>query len=550
MNILQNIRKTLFQAITHLFDIDAEKNHAIDITLNTNAQKQQFGDLSSNVALILSKQLGKNPRALAEQIISALQSEDIAHCEIAGPGFINIFLSQQAQNKLAQELFEQGERFFANQVTTPQRFNVEFVSANPTGPLHIGHGRGGIIGDVLGNVLNFIGNPTTKEFYINDAGSQITKLGESFKARCLQALGKDAHVPEEGYQGEYLVDLARTCVQEYGTSLEAMSNDFFADYAKKHLLEKLQQTLAFYGITYDVWFSEKSLHVNNAVAEALALLEKNGHLYTTEDGTLWFRSTTFSDDKDRVIKRSNGEYTYVASDIAYLLNKLERGFEHLVMILGQDHHSYVVRLKAVLQGLGKNPDILDVILYQLVTLKEDGELLRMSKRAGRIVSLEDVTTTVGKDVARFFYLNKKADAHLDFDISLALKRTDENPVYYIQYAYVRTGSILEKATLHDSLAHISLKDAHTFDSEELLLLKKIASLRELLAAIARNYQVHMLTYYALELTQMFHSYYAGHRVIDLENIEQSRRRLLVVQLVRTTLSTCLTLLGISRPEKM
>ncbi len=550
MNILHIIKKTVAQTVSASYALDTEKNHAIDITLNTHAQKQQFGDLSSNVALILSKQLGKNPRAVAEDIINTLQSDFIERCEIAGPGFINIFLSPSAKNRLAQELLEQKEQFFAQQSTLPLRYNIEFVSANPTGPLHIGHGRGGIIGDVLGNITHFVGNPTTKEFYINDAGAQIYKLGHSFKARCLQELGKDAQVPEEGYQGDYLIDLARTCIATYGPSVETYSDEFFADYAKEHLLQKLQQTLSLYGITFDVWFSEKSLHTNAAVEKAIAILEKNGHLFTTEDGTLWFRSTTFGDDKDRVIKRSNGEYTYVASDIAYLLNKLDRGFERLVMILGQDHHSYVIRLKAVLQGLGKNPDILDVILYQLVTLKEDGEQLRMSKRAGRIVSLEDVITTIGTDVARFFYLNKKADAHLDFDISLALKRTDENPVYYIQYAYVRTGSILEKAHAHAELADISVDDAHNFDAEEFLLLKKIASLHELLATITRNYQVHMLTYYALELTQLFHSYYAGHRVIDLENREQSRRRLLVVHLVRTTLSTCLTLLGISRPEKM
>ncbi len=360
---------------------------------------------------------------------------------------------------------------------------------------------------------------------------------------------KQATLPEDGYHGEYLVELARHCIEEYGSQVLEKSDLFFATYAKDHLLQKIKETLAAYGINFDVWFSEKTLRESSAITEALEKLTKNGFIYEKEDA-LWFKSTAFGDDKDRVVKRANGEFTYVAPDIAYLENKLHRGADHLIMILGQDHHSYVVRLKAVMEALGQDPQKLDVILYQLVTLKESGEQVRMSKRAGRIVSLEDVIETVGRDVARFFYLNRKADAHLEFDIDLALKHTEENPVYYIQYAYVRTGSILAKAQEHTALSNISGVDSQNLGTPEALLLKKIIYLKTLLQSITKNYQTHLLTYYVLELAQAFHHYYAHNRVIDPHQNEQSRSRLLLVLLTRQTIKLCLRLLGISAPDSM
>ncbi len=550
MNTLDHISSRILSACSTLYGISAESLPALDISLTTDAQKQQFGDICTNAALLIAKLHKKQPRAIAHELLAHLHDDAIAQCEIAGPGFINITLSEKGKDALAQEIFTQKETFFHTKVMQPKKYSLEYVSANPTGPLHIGHGRGAIIGDVLATVLRTTGNNVTQEFYINDAGAQIEKLGTSFKARCLQALGQDATVPEEGYQGEYLIELASHCIKEHGQALKDQSDTFFADYAKEHLLNAIKNTLKQYGVLFDVWFSEKSLHTRGAVTNALDILNRNGHLFTSEDGTLWFRSTTFGDDKDRVVRRSNGEFTYVASDIAYLLDKIDRQHEHMIMILGQDHHSYVTRLKAVLQGLNKNPNSLDVILYQLVTLKEDGEQLRMSKRKGRIVSLEDVIETVGRDVARFFYLNKKADAHLDFDLGLALKHSDENPVFYIQYAYVRTGSILEKAqNTHDLLA-LKASDITGFNADEMLLIKKIASLQNLLKSISHNYQVHLLTYYTLELTQLFHSYYAKYKVIDLTDVPQTKKRLALVTMIRTTLHTCLQILGISCPDKM
>lgn len=523
----------------------------IQCSLNTDPQKQQFGDLTSNAPLVLAKIMGKNPREIATEICQKFTHSAIQKIEIAGPGFLNMFLTPQALQTIAQELGTQQAAFFKKaENETTLAYSVEFVSANPTGPLHLGHGRGGIIGDTLARVLRFRGHKVTTEFYINDAGSQILKLGQSFKARCLQQLEVEAHIPEEGYFGEYLVELAKAYVTNKTVQeLENTPDTTFAEYAKTELLAAVKKTLTHYGITFDVWFSEKSLHESGAIETVLKTLEQRGHLIL-RDGALWFTSTAFGDDKDRVVRKANGELTYLAADIAYLENKVERKFDKLIMVLGQDHHSYVTRLKGIMQALGHNPDMLDVILYQLVTIKESGEVMRLSKRKGRIVSLEDVIETVGADVARFFYLNRKADAHLEFDIELALKHTEENPVFYIQYAYVRTKSILDKAAAVAGLESITATDAKNLGESERQLLKKIASLSDLLASISRTYQTHLLASYTIELAQEFHKYYAAHRVINTEDLATSRGRLCMTMLVRSTLKTCLDLLGISTPEKM
>lgn len=547
------MKNSLEQLIEHfkkqVADLYPGISQAYEMTLNVDPQRQQFGDLSCNAALILAKTVGKPPRVIAQQIIDSFANESISQMEIAGPGFINITLKPVIFEALLQELQTQGDAFFKLEPDYPSKnFNIEFVSANPTGPLHIGHGRGGIIGDVLATILRFLGHSVTKEFYINDAGNQIEKLGNSFKIRCMQLLGHEALIPEDGYQGEYLKELAQKAYTEYGAQLADKPDHFFADYAKKYLLEKIKETLAAYGITYDVWFSEKSLHDSGAIKKSLATLQQRGFLYDL-DGATWFKSTEFGDDKDRVIKRANGELTYVAADIAYLENKIERGADQLVMVLGQDHHSYVVRLKAVLQAFGYSPDMLDVILYQLVTIKESGEAVRLSKRAGRIVSLEDIIAAVGKDVARFFYLHRKADAHLEFDIALALERTQENPVYYIQYGYVRTISMLEKA--HSlGITAADAADAQYLTQHEHLLLKKIIALKKLLEDISEHYQTHLLSYYVYDLAQLFHHYYGQVKVIDAEAIPVTRARLLVITQLRDTFNLCLRLLGISTPDKM
>lgn len=554
MNSFDQLHDALLQTIKKLYDLTPEQTANITVDINDDAKKQAFGDITTNAALMIAKQIGQNPRAVAQNIIENFSHANVTRCEIAGPGFINLFLTPAAFTTLATELLSQQATFFKLDANAKKiYYNVEFVSANPTGPLHLGHGRGGILGDVLGNILKFLGHHVTKEFYINDAGAQIQKLGNSFKIRCQQQLGIAAELPEDGYQGEYLVELAQQALaqnkKEVEQALATDNLDFFATYAKDYLLGKLKETLSQYGIQYDVWFSEKVLHIDGAVEAALTFLEDRNYAYVHEDA-LWLKSTAFGDDKDRVLKRGNGEVTYVAADVAYLQNKIARGSEKIIMVLGQDHHSYVQRMKSVMQALGHNPANIDIILYQLVTLKEDGEELRMSKRKGRIVSLEDVTETVGADVARFFYLNRKADAHLSFDIGLALKKTEENPVYYIQYAYVRINSVFAKAYEHAALRDITATDIIELDDEEKVLLKKICNLKTLLNNMSTNYQVHLLTYYVLELAHLFHSYYGSHKVIDLEHVATSRSRLALLITLQRTLKLCMELLGISCPEKM
>ncbi len=550
MNLIESIEQSLKQFIVQHFALSTEQLASISLEINIDEAKQQFGDLNSNAALMLSKIVKKNPQAIAQTIATEFKNPRCAKIEVAGPGFLNFFLTQEAFIDLALDLYINKNSFFKLDKASPhKKVSLEFVSANPTGPLHLGHGRGAIIGDVLGNILNFVGHKVTKEFYINDAGNQMQKLGISLKVRCEQLFDHDVQLPEDGYQGEYLIDIAKECVTQYGADVINKPIEFFSTFAEQRLLNNIKTTLASYGVSFDVWFSEKTLHNDGSITREIKELTEHAHTYE-KDGALWFKSTEFGDDKDRVLRKATDELTYVAADIAYLDNKIHRGFDHLIMVLGQDHHSYVVRLKGILQAMGHDPKMLDIILYQLVTLKESGALIRMSKRAGKMVTLKDIIDTVGKDVARFFYLNRKADAHLEFDIDLALKKTEENPVYYIQYAYVRINSILEKAQEVPELNNISKEDVKHTTASEHLLIKKIISLKQLLHSISTNNQTHLLTYYALELAHLFHKYYSHNRVIDAQNVQQSRGRLAAILLLKQTFATTLDLLGISKPEKM
>lgn len=548
MNLIEQIQQAFTNHLSSLYQLPQEKMYECSLTINTDENKQNFGDLNSSAALILAKELKRSPRQIAQEISDSFSHKAIEKIEIAGAGFINIFLTLDGFKNLALELFIQKENFFKPVILKKKDYNIEFVSANPTGPLHFGHGRSGIVGDVLANVLRFLGHAAIKEFYINDAGSQIQKLGASFKARCAQELGIAIPLPEDGYQGDYLITIARECIEQHGPQIMEKDEHFFENYAKETLLNRIKATLIDYGISFDVWFSEKSLHVNKSVEQAIELLRSKGHVFE-QDGALWFRSTDFGDDKDRVLRKTNGQWTYIAADIAYLLNKVNRGFDKLIVVLGHDHHSYAVRLKGIRQSLSLKPS-LDVILYQLVRMKEEGELVQMSKRAGTMITLQDVINTVGTDVARFFYLHRKADAQLEFDLELAKKKTDDNPVYYVQYAYVRIRSIINKASQEEGLANVTNQDASHLGQEEANLLKKIVSLKELLENIGNNHQTHLLTYYIIELADAFHRYYSKHRVVDLAAIERSRSRLLLLDLLKNTLETALDILGISKPEKM
>jgi len=555
MNLFEQIQQKFTDFLHQKFGIEHFSGISSPfLSINTDEQKQQFGDLNSSIALALAKSLKKNPKEVAQGIIDKFSDPLISYGEVAGPGFLNFFLTNNAFQHITQEFAQQKEQFFKLDAFHPKKIiSLEFVSANPTGPLHIGHGRGGIIGDVLGNILRFLGHEVIKEFYINDAGAQIAKLGTSFKIRCQQVAGHaDAVLPEDAYHGDYLIDLAQRCIAQYGPSLVDKPDDFFATYAKEYCLEQIRHTLESYGIEFDNWFSEKILHESGAVEQAINTLRDHDYIYE-KDGALWFASTQFGDDKDRVVQKASGELTYVAADCAYLNNKIARGAQELIMVLGQDHHSYAVRLQGALKALGLSDHPLYVILYQLVSIKQDGQLMRMSKRRGSMVTLDDIINTVGKDVARYFYLHRKADAHLDFDLELALKKTDENPVYYVQYAYVRAKSILQKAALIQSFVH-HLGTLQTqelfFDADERLLVKKIVTLKQVLLDINNHHQTHQLAYYVHELAQFFNRYYHTHHVLNEANIEHSLHRLALTQHVHETLGTVFKLLGISCPEHM
>jgi arginyl-tRNA synthetase len=529
------------------FDEYIKKNFgevSYHLLINTDPHKKDFGDLNSNVAMQLAKNLKKNPRALAEEIATNFKDEFIAKIEIAGPGFLNIFLTNTAYSQLSKKILQEKANVFKHAIKA-ENISLEFVSANPTGPLHIGHGRGAIIGDVLANIWTFLGHKVTREYYINDAGSQIGKLGRSLQVRIDQEKGLGVELPEDAYHGEYLIDLAIQYLQEKRAENRAELEEF----AKEKLLKIICQTLSDYGITFDIWFSEKSLHCSGAISNAIEHLTNQNHTYEHE-GSLWFRSTTYGDDKDRVVRKSSGELTYVAADIAYMKNKIERGAQRLVMILGHDHHSYVTRLKSLQQAMGLEQYHFDIILYQLVKIQKGGERVRMSKRAGNSITLDDIINTIGKDAARFFYLNRKADADLDLDIDLALQKNDDNPLFYVQYANVRIKSVLDRAA-QEKITNISAADLNNANLEnEKDLIKKIYQLQELLEQIANNYQTHLLAYYTIELAHSLHSYYSKNRVINPADITSTRIKLAVLEAAKIAFEAAFKLLGISCPERM
>ncbi|OGB86163.1 arginine--tRNA ligase [candidate division TM6 bacterium RIFCSPHIGHO2_12_FULL_38_8] len=567
MNAFEQIQHAFAQCLIQEFQIPAQIIANSQFDLNPDADKQNFGDINANIAMICAQKLKKNPKILAQEIVTKFQHPFVARIEIAGPGFLNFFLTQAWFATIAQEIFEQQDEFFKNseknldgearrsklnaksgdQVLKPKKINIEFVSANPTGPMHVGHGRNGILGDVLANILKFLNQDVSKEFYINDAGAQIIKLGQSFKIRCLQELGQNISLPEDAYHGQSLIDLAKVCAAEFGKNLEHEPDNFFQNYAKDFMLKELQSTLKNYGILFDVWFSEKNLHDHGKVAQALQKLIATGHTYE-HDGAVWLRSTTFGDDKDRVLVKSSGEPTYILPDVAYLIDKFERGFNELIMILGHDHHSYKTRMQVIMQVLGYDQKRLQVILYQLVQIMKDGTPVKMSKRSGNMVTLEEVVEEVGKNVARFFFLNRKADAELHFDLNLALSQSNENPIYYIQYALVRILSIQKKAAEEKTIS--AKKITEPCSNMEKLLIKKICAFKALITNIASNHQIHLLAHDTSELATLFHQYYNQQRIIDAAAPKETAHRLFIVDLMQQNLKLALFLMGITPMEKM
>lgn len=543
-------------------------------------KQDSHGDFSCNVAMQLAKPLKRNPRDVAKDIVDALpRSPWLEKAEIAGAGFINFFLNHASKQRVVKAILNAGHEYGTTR-SLGKKVQVEFVSANPTGPLHVGHGRGAAFGASLANVLVAAGFDVQREYYVNDAGRQMDILATSTWLRYLEFNGINVPFPPNAYQGDYVRDMAKIIQEHHGDryvhqpwhvldgapsvdeDAEGHLDQIIAnakkllgeDYAYVHNLALTEQLgdcrndLTEFGVVFDTWFSEKSLFDSGLVGRALAILEKNGHLYQ-QDGATWFRSTEFGDEKDRVVKRENGQFTYFASDIAYHLNKLERGFDEVINIWGADHHGYIARVKGALNALGQNPDRLTISLVQFAVLYRGGEKVSMSTRSGSFVTLRELRSEVGNDAARFFYVLRKSDQHLDFDLDLAKSQSNDNPVYYIQYAHARCNNVLGKwGGDVDTLAEAA-KLSRLDSKVEFELLRRLNEYPEIVAAAARELAPHHIAYYLKDLAADFHSYYNAEQfLVDDDALRDAR--LALVSATKQVLKNGLELLGVSAPEKM
>jgi arginyl-tRNA synthetase len=513
------------------------------------------GDFASNLAMTMARAEKKAPRQIAEALVAALGDCDfLSKVEIAGPGFINFTLAPTCWYEVLDEIMAKGARYGLSQVGQGRKVQVEFVSANPTGPLHIGHGRGAATGDAVASVMQAAGYDVQREYYINDAGNQMRTLGLSLFLRYREMCGEKVEFPGDCYQGDYVVALAKEIYAAEGTRYLDLEEDeaikALGRLGGGRILAGIREDLEAFGITFNNWFSEQGLFDRSEVAAGLKLLAEKGLTYE-KDGATWFRTIDFGDDKDRVLVRSNGDTTYFASDVAYHLEKFGRGFETVIDVWGADHHGYVQRMKAVVNGLGRNPDDLQVILVQLVSLLREGEPVAMSTRSGEFITLQEVVDEVGKDACRFLFLLRRADSQLDFDLEIAKRQSNDNPVYYVQYAHARVCSInrnaAEQGVVQPKYGAVDL--ARLTLDEELVLAKHLARYPETVIGAAQNREPHKVVYYLQELAAQFHSYYNRQRVL-VEDSATTQARLYLVNSVRTVLANALNLLGVDAPERM
>ena len=561
---------------------DVEANIQVE-----NTRDKSHGDLATNLAMTLAKPARNNPRAIAEMICAALPASEIVNkTEIAGPGFINFFVNDSAIYSVVNDILAQGEQFGRSPAKSDARVQVEFVSANPTGPLHVGHGRGAAYGATLADLLEAAGTNVEREYYVNDAGRQMNILAVSVLLRYLELLGATITFPSNGYQGEYIRDIANDLKQDQGDALHISLDDLYFDVIADEpaggdkelhidgLIERAQsilgeqywtlfdaglnsilgdirEDLGEFGVDYQCWFSERSLTSSGDVDEALKRLDEKGFLFEQE-GNIWFRSTDFGDDKDRVVKRANGQTTYFASDIAYHMNKFERGFETVVNIWGADHHGYITRVKAAIEALGYDPERLVVKLVQFAILYRGTERVQMSTRSGSFVTLRELRDEVGNDACRFFYVTRKADQHMDFDLDLAKSESKDNPVYYIQYAHARICSVLRKLESEgmawdqaqglESLARLEAE-------AERDLVTALGKYPETVKNAAANFEPHQIANYLRDLASDYHTYYNGHKML-IDDAELRNARITLSVAVRQVLANGLKILGVSAPEQM
>ncbi len=546
------------------------------------------GDFATNLALVMAKAASGKPRDLAALLVAALPASDlIARTEIAGPGFINFFLAPGAHLGLIPTILTAGPDFGRSRIGAGKRVQVEFVSANPTGPLHVGHGRGAAYGAVVADLLAAVGFNVHREYYVNDAGRQMDILATSLWLRYLELTGEDIPFPSNGYKGDYVWDMAATLHREHGDAYRFGAEEVFAaipadepaggdkelhidalvarakallgdnryryvfELGLNTILDDIRDDLAHFGVVYDEWFSERSLTEKGAVNQALERLRAAGHLYE-RDGALWFRATDFGDEKDRVVVRDNGQTTYLASDIAYHMDKLERGFDRVIDIWGADHHGYVPRIKGALQALGDDPAKLDVLLVQFAILYRGGERMQMSTRSGEFVTLRELRKEVGRDAARFFYIMRRCEQHLDFDLDLAKSQSSDNPVYYVQYAHARICSVLrqaaDKGLAVEPSPGVTNLDRLT-ETHEQDLLKTLARYPELVEEAALSEEPHQITHYLRDLANGLHTYYNAHPFL-VPDAALRDARLKLILATRQVLRNGLNLIGVSAPETM
>ncbi len=549
-----DLRATLADAVTAAGLVsDASDIPAIILEI---PKDKSHGDLSTNLAMQLTKLAKRNPRQIAEALIEHLDKDkaSIQSAEIAGPGFINFRLDKSFLYPIIGEAQAEGESYGRTAVGQGKSVNVEFVSANPTGSLHLGHARGAAVGDALCNVLAAAGYQVTREYYINDAGNQVNNLAKSIEARYRQALGQDAQMPEDGYHGEDIVGFAKELAAERGDKLLSLSDEerfeFFRKYGLEKELDKIKRDLGRFKVGFDIWYSETSLYETGKVIEALDALKAKGQVYE-EEGAVWLRSTDYGDDKNRVLVKNDGSYTYLTPDTAYHMDKYSRGYDQLINIWGADHHGYIPRMKAAMAALGNDPDKLTVLIAQMVSLFQNGEKVKMSKRTGKAVTMEDLMDEVGVDAIRYFFTMRGMDSHLDFDMDLAVSTSNENPVYYVQYAHARICSIFRQAEEQGiKLLPWQEADLSLLNSEQAFdLIRKVGELSETINESARLYAPHVMIRYVYELASQFHSYYRAERVIT-ENAAESQAKLQLLAAIRVALANVLKLVGVSAPEQM
>lgn len=516
----------------------------------------EHGDYAANAAMILASQARQNPRKIAQIILENLSDPEniVEKTQIAGPGFINFFIRDGVWHEGLKSIDEQQDNFGRSVYGTGKKVQVEFVSANPTGPLHIGHARGAVVGDVISNLLKASGYDISKEYYINDAGNQMNNLGKSVLLRYRELHGENIEFPETCYRGNYIKDISRDILKREGDQYlkadEETTIRYFTGIAGQAILEEIKVDLKDFGVVFDIYFSEKELYKNDGVTKLLAKLQEEGFIYSDGE-TLWFKTTDFGDEKDRVVIRKNGDPTYFAADIAYHQNKFSRGFETIIDIWGADHHGYMPRMWAGVQALGYRKDALKIILVQLVNLLRGGEPVAMSTRSGEFVTLREVLDEVGKDAARYNFLMRRSDSHLDFDLELAKKQTNENPVFYVQYAHARICSILRMAQERGVAVPIypDCDLGLLKEPEEKTLIKMLVRYPEIIHGAAKSLEPHRITFYLNELAGSFHSYYNKNKVIS-EELPLTAARLFLMKTIRIVLQNALMILGVNAPEKM